>query len=76
MSPGVATRHAESVRHVEGFGIEEIPGLFSEESDARRTRLLIQRNSFGRRSVQSPFFHGVEAVRRAQEISIVSGCCA
>ena len=31
MSPRVATRHAESVRHVGSFGIEEIPGLISEE---------------------------------------------
>ncbi len=26
----MATRHAESVRHAGGFGIEEAPGLFSE----------------------------------------------
>ena len=28
MSPGVATRHAGSVRHVVGFGIEETAGDF------------------------------------------------
>ncbi len=39
MSPGVAIRHAESVRHIGGFGIEEIPGLFSEDSVSMNSRM-------------------------------------
>ena len=38
MSPKVATRHAESVRHVGGFGIEEIAGLFLEGLSSKPSR--------------------------------------
>ena len=42
--------------------------LFSEESTSRRMRLLIQWSLFGRRSVQSPFFHSPPPSRKCFDL--------
>ena len=54
MSPKVATRHAESVRHVGGFGIEKVPGCSGRATDSRRRSAFETRRFDERESNGSP----------------------